>query len=291
MMHDNPQKFLEQDFLGDKKLSQRDMIFFDNLKGRLVRQGFVDPNASHAYRDLANMYPSEVPTKANDEQGYKDYMGRLFIAMQAWEEVNKKPLRFGTPEANKALEDIHKTLMQQQPGWFGFKRAAYRVEPDIPEDFSKMVKSADPDATDDQTRYLWIKAQNYVEFQRMYGAKDAKGPVPGVHLRPNTIRGSQPAPSVPAPAAPPQPPAPTAAEIAQNDPFVQYLQQHGGKAIRSWIDQVVKETLAGGTPESEAAQVRELGAKARGVMEQRQKEAEEERERELPPEVIGKKIK
>jgi hypothetical protein len=184
-------------------------------------------------------------------------------------------------------------LMQQQPGGlFGFKRAAYRTEPDIPEDYTKLVKAANPQATDDEVRYSWIKGQDIAEFERMY-TKSATAPTPGVHLRPNTLRGRGPVtpPITPPSPTPAQEPAPSNFDVSQRDPIIQYMQKVGGKAIGDWIQQVVKETMAGGTPESQAAQVRELGGKAKASMEQLQKEAAEERERELPEEVIGKKIR
>jgi hypothetical protein len=274
------EKFLDMNFFADKQLSNRDMIFFHNLQSRMVRQGAIHPHLNQAYNDLANQYPNEVPVKANDEEGFKNYKSRLFTAMQAWEEVNKKPLIPGSAEGNKALQDIHQMLMQQQPGGlFGFKRAAYRTEPDIPEDYTKLVKAANPQATDDEVRYSWIKGQDIAEFERMY-TKSATAPTPGVHLRPNTIRGRAPVtpPITPPSPTPAQEPAPSNFDVSQRDPIIQYMQKVGGKAIGDWIKQVVEEVKAG-------------AGTAKAGLEQAQKEATEERERELPEEVIGKKIK
>jgi hypothetical protein len=205
------QQFMEQDFWADKKLSQKDQIYFSQQKAKMFREGTLDPNVNRAYDFLMESHPNEVPNKANDPQGYKDYKERLFDAIQGWEEREKQPLKLGTPEANKVLGEIHEMLVHRGPAGFIFPGTkAYEEQPVITDEYARDVRSINENATDDDIRYLFLKEQSMKYFDRLYGTQQKRA-LPDI-LAP-TVSGkrvattSQPQPVIIRPRFGAQPPA------------------------------------------------------------------------------------
>ena len=190
MYDDNHDKFMELNPWEDKLLSFNDQVKIARLQGDLHRQGTSDPNFNRAYSDLSAMYPNEVPQKANDPQGYASYKGDLYIAMQAYQENTKKPIKFGTPEGNKAMQEIHHMLMTNISG-----TPMYLMN-DVPEQYINMARRADPQATDDEIRYSWFKQQSINMFNQLHQARvDRYARIRG-EFKPGAIRGTTVVPGV-----------------------------------------------------------------------------------------------
>lgn len=234
MYDDNHDKFMEQNPWEDKQLSFNDQVKIARLQGDLHRSGVADPNFGKAFNDLSAMYPNEVPKKADDEEGYKSYKGDLYVAMQAWQEKNKAPLKLGTPEGNKALQEIHQMLMTKDTSGVPIYR-----ETKVPEGFYDAVRRGNPQATDDEVRYEWFKGQSIKYFNDLYAAKKERYARVRGGFHPGAIRGSQPVVGEPDTA-----PMPTKVE---EDPIHQFIMKQGGKAVMDWIQKRAKEVATGAT--------------------------------------------
>jgi hypothetical protein len=218
LLHGSPadkQKLMEMDVRHDPKLSLKDQRYYDNHRDTLAKQGFVEPNLNRAYNDLLQTYGAdvtggEVPTKANDPNGYLMYRSRVFAALRAWEEENPgKRFVFGTKNANEALKQIHHMLMERGPStWFGLGKGelSYRMEPsgEQYDDYVKTIRARFPEMSDSELRSEYINAQMKLWFERLY-AKGGKAPDEPKSV-PTTVR---PPPSTikPPTAAPTPPPA------------------------------------------------------------------------------------
>jgi hypothetical protein len=162
MYTDSDPKFQEHNPWEDNKLSMADKVKIARLQGDFHRNGIPDPNFARAYNDLAARYKEEVPDKQSDPEGYKEYRGNLYIAMEAYQEFTKQPLKLGTPQGIKALNEIHQMLMQKQA-------SGYRMYESIsvPKDIHDEIAARNPGITEGGIQYEYFKAQALNAFQQI----------------------------------------------------------------------------------------------------------------------------
>jgi hypothetical protein len=172
------QKLVDMDNIrNDPKLSLKDQRYYDNKRLDLVNRGFVEPNLNRAYEILLNKFGSdttggEVPTRAQDEQGFMMYKSRVFHAMRAWEEENPgKKFTFGTGP-NDPLSQIHQMLMEKGArGIFDWRGTpSYRAEPggEKYDKYVEDVRKAFPNLSDAELRSEYITAQMKLWFENLY---------------------------------------------------------------------------------------------------------------------------
>jgi hypothetical protein len=201
MYTDSDPKFMDHNPWDDKQLSMADKVKIARLQGEFHRNGMPDPNFARAYNDLAAMFKGEIPNKQDDPDGYKEYRGNLYIAMAAYQEANKQPIKLGTTEGNKALQEIHQLLMHKQA-------SGYRVYEDIqvPKVVSDQMLRDHPDMTPGMIQYEYFKAQAVAQFQQLAQAKRETAERRITEFRPRGyVRGVVPPPPPPVPPVPVQP--------------------------------------------------------------------------------------
>jgi hypothetical protein len=157
--------------------------------------------------------------------------------MNAYQERNKAPLKLGTPDGDKALQEIHQAIMAKNT-----ETGGPLLETKVPDGFRNSVLRGNPQATDDEITYEWKEGQSLKYFNDLYAARKERYARIRGGFRPGAIRGTMPVVGQPDTG-----PQPTGFEQSQQDPIVQFLQKIGGKAVGDWLETRAKEIATGAT--------------------------------------------